>query len=79
MKTEVIYYRQSFLQSFMGDLVTFIWLFASMWFSHGSDGWTFVCGLVFLLFLLAKTPNASMKRFASREKMLDYLNNEEEA
>ena len=80
-KIVVIDKRKSVLESFYKDFVTFSLLAFCIYISQGSTFWTFVTGLLFLLFTFAKI-SIIMKRhnvFKSKKELLDWANKLDDA
>lgn len=54
MEKEYVIYREGLWQSVLSDIFTFSMLTFCVWFSAGSNFWTFVCVVLLLLFCFAK-------------------------
>lgn len=68
---------ESFVESFFSDLCTFSFLCFSIWLSHGSTWWTFVTGLMFLVFGLGKIATMfkiKVKAFTTKQELIDWAN-----
>ena len=73
--------RESVLESFYKDFVTFSLLAFCIYISQGSTWWTFLTGLMFLIFTFAKI-SIIMKRhkvFKSKKELLDWANKLDDA
>lgn len=62
IKYAVMDKTESFAESFFKDVVTFSFLCFSIWLSQGSKWWTFVTGLMFMLFIFSKL-SLGLKRY----------------
>lgn len=77
MKTEYIVFnaKESVFESFVKDTITFGFLVFCIWVSRGSRAWTLICGIMFLLFLCAKSAAAfgsRTRKFKSREELAEW-------
>lgn len=76
---EIIYYRESFVQSILSDAFMFGGIFALLYFNHqvlnGSTFIDFIFILLMFLIVLGRS-NKRYKRFTSYQDMLNYLNAE---
>lgn len=66
---------ESIPESVFKDLVTLIMVSFLVYISQGSTWWTFVCGLMFILFMIAKIASI-MKRqkvFKSKEELKNWI------
>jgi hypothetical protein len=72
---EVIYFRESAIQSILSDF--FMWgsLLFAFWFNHKYiDGNNFLDALVLILFFIGTfSRGEKCKRFTSRKKLLEFL------
>lgn len=80
-KSKVVVYfkpREGFVLSVSRDLVTFGFILLCIYVSHGSTWWTFITGIIFLLFMVGKL-NSILKRntttFDSEDDAIEYLQN----
>lgn len=81
MKKEIIYFRESFIQSFLSDLATFGFMCGSIWFNYSFVGGSYflngVILIMFLFFVMAK--NTTKKSvFTSKKELIDYLKSNSE-
>lgn len=79
MKTEyiVINTNESFFESFVKDTITFGFLLFCIWVSRGSRAWTLICGVMFLLFICARSAaafGARSRKFTTREELAKWAN-----
>lgn len=81
MKTEyiVITGKESVIESIAKDSITFGFLIFCVWMSKGSRAWTLICGVMFLLFVCAKSAAAfggRYKKFKTREELAAWASND---
>lgn len=74
-ETEIIYFRESALQSFLSDLFSFSFLIGSFALNHYFIGSRLLSGVLLIMFLMTVYSKAmeKAKRFTSYKEMLDYL------
>lgn len=76
-KYAVIDRTESFLQSLFSDLVTFCFLIFCIYISKGSTWWTFVTGLMFMVFGFGKIAAAfgmRQKKFTKKDDLIAWAN-----
>ncbi len=71
-KKVFVYYRESFLQAVLSDVVTFGFLIFSIWFSRGDNLWTFFCIVLFVIFTVGKA-SARVNKFYSAKELKDFV------
>ena len=67
-------YHETVMHSIIADVFTFGCLSFCIWFSDGSKFWTFVCFVMFLLWMSAKSKMVSIKEFRSIKSLRDWSN-----
>lgn len=75
-KTEIIFLRESFIQSLMSDIVTFGSLAGMFYFNYRFLGDSVVIQIIIGVMLLVTSfsrSNKQIKRFDSREDLINYL------
>ena len=82
MKTEyiVITGKESVIESIVKDSITFGFLLFCIWASQGSRFWTVLCGVLFLLFVWAKSVaqfGSRYKKFKTRTDLAKWANEEQ--
>jgi len=78
IKTKIIYYRESLVQSMLADLFTFFIIVGSVTFNELLVGSRFLNGILlfmFVIFIITKT-NDKKHTFTTREDFLKYLDEE---
>ena len=73
--------KETVLDSIVKDTYTFCFLLLCMYVSKGSVWWTFLTGVMFLLFLFAKTSRwikEDRKNFHTKEEVRKWLDSIEE-
>ena len=76
-KHAVIDRTESFMQSLFADIVTFSLLAFCIWISLGSTWWTFLTGMMFLLFAFGKLSvvfGQRCKKFTTKQELIDWAN-----
>ena len=74
-KKQILFFRESLLQSILSDLVTFGFLCISIYLSKGDFYWSTVCLSFMVIFILGKFGNHKRKRiFYSKKELVEYLN-----
>ena len=71
----VIYRTESFVQSVFSDLVTFCFLAFCIYISIGSTWWTFLTGILFMIFGFCKVSyalNIRHKKFTSKKDLVEW-------
>ena len=66
---------ETFMSSLYKDIVTFSLLCFSIYISQGSTWWTFITGIMFLLFVFAKLSLAMKRynRFKTKEELQAWV------
>lgn len=72
-----IFLRESFIQSFFADTVSFGFLIFSIWFSRGDNLWTAFCMILFVLLIVGKA-RAKRVTFYNKNKLKKYIEKEVE-
>ena len=67
-------YHETVMHSIITDVFTFGCLSFCIWLSAGSKFWTFVCFVMFLLWMSAKSKMISIKEFRSVKALRDWAN-----
>jgi hypothetical protein len=79
MSDKIIYFRESLLQSVLGDLSTFGMLCGSVWFNHAYVGGSYflngVILVMFIIFLMSKVGDRKSV-FTSKEELIKHLQSE---
>jgi hypothetical protein len=73
--------KETVLDSIVKDTYTFCFLLLCVYVSKGSNWWTFLTGVMFLLFLFAKTSSwvkEDRKNFHTKEEVRKWLDSIEE-
>jgi len=72
-ETKIIYFRESFLQSFASDVVTYAGLFAAIYISRGNIVWSIV--LIVIFFLLLSAPLRAKQKivFTDLDKLKKHV------
>ena len=72
--------KESVMESIYKDLVTFSFLCFSIWLSQGSKWWTFVTGIMFLMFTFGKMAIAFKRynRFKTKDELRKLVDTLEE-
>ena len=73
--------KETVLASIVKDTFTFSFLLLCIYISKGSNWWTFLTGVMFLLFLSAKTSRLikeNRKNFHTKEEVRKWLDSIEE-
>lgn len=71
-KKEVYYYRESFIQSFLSDLVTYGGLVVCLYLSGDDLFWKIVFAIMFFV-LFVGTGSKRRKVFTSKNKMIEHV------
>lgn len=69
--------KENLKQSFIKDLITFSFLLLSIYVSYGSNFWTFITGILFLVFMsckLAAIIEQNNNKFTNKEEAINYIN-----
>ena len=79
MKNKIIIYdkNESLLKSIASDFITLAMLSFCIYISQGSTWWTFVTGLVFIIYLAALISKSSMERkyiIKSKQEAIEWAN-----
>ena len=73
-ETEIIFFRESFIQSFLSDLTTFSFMCGSVWFNYKFVGGSyFLNGMILIIFMLFVYLKNNSEYFKSKKELLDYL------
>ena len=73
-----VYGKQSIIKSFVNNFITFSMLAFCIYISQGSTWWTFLTGLIFLIFLWGRLCDFVENRvttFKNKEAAIEYLKN----
>lgn len=76
---EVIYFRESLLQSILSDCFTFIFLVGTVWFNQKYVGGSYFINsviLVMLVLIIYNKADRKSKKFNSRKDLLEFLKND---
>ena len=74
---EIIFYRESFLDSLLSDISTFGFLLFAFWFNYKFVGGSyFLNGIILVMFLMVLSAKVGEKKkvFVSKEELLNYVN-----
>lgn len=72
--------RESLYESVVKDGFTFSFIGLCIWVSQGSTFWTFLSGLIFLLFIyirLSSVFTQRFKKFTTKEQAVAWLNSQD--
>ncbi len=75
--TVMIKPKESIIQSAIKDLMTFVMLGFSVYISQQSTFWTFVAGLMFIMFMFAKISAIYKKQvgtFTNKDEAIEFIN-----